>query len=333
MKLVLFLAVGLALFSNAFALADGILLDSAAEAKGKVKGDLLADLDLLQVSSSVKAEVMAKIESKESLRLERSNRLLLEKYGDLKIALFNRVENMEDFLARLELRGFNVSSELALVANLSARIEALNANASVSEARALLADARLQWALILNASKKKAEEVEKNKTKENIERAKGLFARIEAVILKLKAEGVVTASFETRLSTIKSKLAEADGKYGQEVRLAAVLLHEVNAEFLKLKLDLKAKVLKEKSDARVEAKIKALEAKIKELRAKLVLKVKTKISVNATAGGNASASSAASSTTSASSTTQSSGGAGSSSAGGEGSSGVGVNGTVNISVG
>ncbi len=238
-------------------------------------------------------EIDSKLKAIASERDEKRREILQKRFGKMRAELLKRLDRMENFLERLAERDVNVSVSLAKIADLRLKVEALPENASVADGRALLNLSKQVWKEIVELAKLQAAEFEKKRISDNIKRANGLLQRIERSLDKLQANNVSVSEFRATLAEIRAKLSAANGTYGQDVRRAAFLLHEVNVALHKLQREMKSKVFKERVDRKLEDKISKLEEKIGELKEKLEEKQKEleRLRANSTTSGNASNSS------------------------------------------
>ena len=150
------------------------------------------------------------------------------------------IEQMERAVGRIETNGTDISNLIAMLAAVKEKQAAFSNSTTLAEARAVLKEIKDDWKELLKAAREKAQEAAKKKTAMVIERAKGLFTKLDSLIEKLVAKGYDTTKLKADVDAARQKVSEAEGKYGTAVREAAQLLKDANKALADFKRDLRA---------------------------------------------------------------------------------------------
>jgi len=172
---------------------------------------------------------------------ERLSERQVNALGKAVAAVDTAIQKMVKAIETIKENGANVTGLEARVAMLQAKKAVLANATSIAEAREALQGVREDWKELQSKAKEKAEEAAKNKTAKVIERAKGLFSKLDKLLNKMEAAGVDVSGLRTKLGEIKATVSEAEGKYGAQVKEAAHLLKEANKLLADFKKDLKEK--------------------------------------------------------------------------------------------
>jgi len=168
------------------------------------------------------------------------------------------IEQMERAVERIGVNGTDISNLTAMIAAVKEKQAAFSNSTTLTEARAALKEIKDGWKELLKAAREKAQEAAKKKTAAVIERAKGLFTKLDALIEKLAAKGYDTTQLKADVDAAKQNVAEAEGKYGTSVSEAAHLLKDANKALSDFKRDLR-EAARSKANATEETKANATE--------------------------------------------------------------------------
>jgi len=191
-------------------------------------------------------EIIANLTSKLEARKEKRNAWADEKYGKLKEQLSNRLDNMDDYLSKLTERNITVTDAEAKVAELRLKVEALPANASKEDAKALLEISKQVWDEIVKMARLRAQAFEESRLNDAIEQSGASLQTLENAILKLKAEGEEVSAFEAAISTLKQNLSEIDSTLQTDVLKAVEMMKEFKKQFFSLRDDIKKYAIENK---------------------------------------------------------------------------------------
>lgn len=170
----------------------------------------------------------------------------LEAVKRVNAVIETQIERLKNLVEKLEVRNVSTESINALILTLEEKRLALVNSTNLSAAREALQEVHKAWRAVVAEMKRKAEEKARQAAAKAIERAKGLFTRLDKVVEMLKAKGIDTTELEASLSEAKAKIAEAE-KPGQVIREVAHLLAQANKALAKARKELldKAKELRE----------------------------------------------------------------------------------------
>ncbi len=166
-----------------------------------------------------------------------------EKFAEIKSKVLDRLNDAIDRLTKLrdklQQNGVDVSKLNSAIDGLKSARDAASAATNFDQLRSAITAAKTAHGAARDEAKAEVEEKAKKKCSESVNKANGLFARLDTIVAKLKAAGVDTTKLEADIAAAKAKLTDASGKCNTAPRDAAHLLKDANAKLRDVREDMR----------------------------------------------------------------------------------------------